>query len=243
MYKLVDAITLRSYTLVMGLRGPKPKGKVNTCWSPNLAYAVGLITTDGSLSKNGRVVDFTSKDRRLVETFITSLCISQKIGTKISGTGYLAFRVQVGDVLFYNFLQNVGLSPNKTKTVAKLKIPTQYFADFLRGHFDGDGSSYSYFDKRWKASFMFYISFVSASKDHIYWMQKMNRRLYGIAGHIKKVSGKEFYELRYAKKEGLVLAKIMYYNPLVPCLQRKRQKLLKSIHTSAQVEKLVNSLP
>lgn len=42
----------------------KPKGKP-VKWSPKIAYAVGLITTDGSLSKDGRHIDLTSKDRRL----------------------------------------------------------------------------------------------------------------------------------------------------------------------------------
>ncbi len=33
----------------MGKRGAKPQGKVKIKWSPNFAYAVGLITTDYSL--------------------------------------------------------------------------------------------------------------------------------------------------------------------------------------------------
>lgn len=224
----------------MGLRGPKPKGKVRLKWSANFAYAIGLIVTDGSLSKNKRVIDFTSKDRVLVETFLHVLEIDTTIGKKTSGTGHVAFRAQVGDMFFYSFLEGIGVTQNKTKTISEVKIPKKYFADFLRGHFDGDGSSYSYFDKRWKNSFMFYISFVSASRKHIYWVQEVNKELYGIFGYVKKVKNKEFYELRYAKKEGLVLAGIMYYNPDVPCLLRKKQKLLKSIDISAQVLKLVD---
>lgn len=40
----------------------KPQGKPIT-WSPEIAYAVGLLTTDGSLSIDGRHIDFTSKDK------------------------------------------------------------------------------------------------------------------------------------------------------------------------------------
>jgi len=29
----------------MGLRGPKPKGKVKLEWSANFAYAIGLLAT------------------------------------------------------------------------------------------------------------------------------------------------------------------------------------------------------
>lgn len=221
-------------------RGPKPKGKVPIQWSPDFAYAIGLITTDGSLSKNGRIIDFTSKDKKLVETFLYALKIKSKIGTKISGTGYSSFRVQIGDILFYQFLLSIGMCPNKTKVLEDITIPKKYFVDFLRGHFDGDGSSYSYFDKRWKNSFMFYISFVSASKKHIFWLQKMNESFYGVVGYIRKIKDKEFYELRYAKKEGVVIAGKMYYNTRVPCLERKKKKLFLSIQTSAQVLKLVD---
>lgn len=224
----------------MGLRGPKPKEKINTKWSADLAYAVGLITTDGSLSKNGRIIDFTSKDKVLVQTLINTLGIKATIGEKYNGKKQISFRVQIGSVLFYKFLVKIGMLPNKSKIVGVIKIPKKYFADFLRGHFDGDGSSYSYFDKRWKNSFMFYMSFVSASKEHIVWLQKNNSILYGVTGYIKKVKDKEFYELRYAKKEGMAIAVKMYYNAQVPCLERKKNKLLLSIKTSAQVLKLVD---
>ena len=47
----------------------KPKGKVKIEWSPDFAYAIGLITTDGNLSPDGRHVNFTSKDLELIKNF------------------------------------------------------------------------------------------------------------------------------------------------------------------------------
>ena len=38
-------------------------------WSENLAYAIGLIATDGSLSNDGRHLNFTSKDIDQIQTF------------------------------------------------------------------------------------------------------------------------------------------------------------------------------
>src|SRR5688572_7752865 len=40
------------------------------CWSSELAYAIGLIATDGWLSSDGRHVGFVSADKELVETFL-----------------------------------------------------------------------------------------------------------------------------------------------------------------------------
>ncbi len=227
----------------MGLRGQKPKGKVKIKWSADFAYAAGLIVTDGSLSKDMRHLNFVSTDLELIKLFKKLLKLENKIGEKkykeSIGKRKKCYVFQFGDVLLFNFLCDIGIKPNKTKTIKEVKIPKKYYADFLRGHFDGDGSSYSYFDKRWKNSFMFYVTFVSASKKHIYWIQKMNKEFYGVDGYITKVKDKDFYQLRYAKKEGLVISKKMYYNPEVPCLIRKCKKLFDSIKKNAQVAELV----
>ena len=49
------------------------------------------------------------------------------------------FVIQFGDRIFYDFLISLGITPAKSKTIASLKIPEKYFADFLRGCIDGDG--------------------------------------------------------------------------------------------------------
>jgi hypothetical protein len=142
-------------------------------WSTDLAYVLGLITTDGSLSKDKRHINLTSKDLEQIRTFAEILKLKNKIGTKTSSFNPSGkyFYIQFGNIIFYNFLLKVGLMPNKTKVLNTLKIPDRYFADFLRGHFDGDGFSYSYWDKRWKNSFMLYTGFSSASIKHLEWIK------------------------------------------------------------------------
>jgi len=44
------------------MAGIKPKEQVNRKWSPDLAYAIGLLTTDGCLANDGKHFDLTSKD-------------------------------------------------------------------------------------------------------------------------------------------------------------------------------------
>ena len=110
-------------------------------WSPNVAYCVGLITTDGSLSKDGRHIDFTSKDLDLVECIRRELTLENRIGTKgRGGSSARYFRIQFSNVDFYRWLCSIGLSPRKSLTLGELTIPDDFFADFLRGHFDGDGT-------------------------------------------------------------------------------------------------------
>ncbi len=207
-------------------RGPKPKEVVKIKWSSNFAYAIGLLATDGYLSKDGLLVDLTSKDVEQLENYSKCLGIKSKIGSKHNGRGDESFRIQLKNRLFYDFLLSIGLTPRKSLTLGKLIIPDKYIFDFIRGCFDGDGSSYSYWDPRWKSSFMFYIGFSSASKKFVDWIRLEIKNKIGINGHITKTERKNgCYQVKYAKNEALELIKKMYYTPNVVCLSRKRKKI------------------
>ena len=208
----------------------KPLKKTSTRWSTDLAYAIGLITTDGNLSSNGRGMTFVSKDLQLIKTFIKCLDINPKIRLKKSGFALdrKYYFVQFTDINFYKFLTSVGLTPAKSKTLKNLLIPERYFFDFLRGCFDGDGSFYSYWDKRWASSFLFYLSFVSASLDFINWLREEVLNFLGIHGHLG-MAYQGAYQLKYAKKESVILIKRMYYSPSLPRLERKFKKVYKAL--------------
>lgn len=205
----------------------KPLGKTKIRWSRNFAYAIGLLTTDGNLSSDKRHINFTSKDLELINKFQKSLGINNNIGRKSSGSQKLKkyYFVCISDILFYKFLLTIGLMPKKSKILKGIKIPDKYFFDFLRGHFDGDGTFYSYWDPRWKSSFMFYTVFVSASKNHIKWLQNTISKFLKIKGHITKSSTEICYQLKYAKNDSLKILRKMYYSKNVICLKRKRLKV------------------
>lgn len=213
------------------MRGPKPRRK-EVVWSPELAYAIGLIATDGNLSTSGRHISLTSKDRPQLKTFLKCIGRPDIRIAKKKGS-YRPFvtitHVQVGDVVLYQFLLSIGLMPNKTKRLAKLAIPDKYFFDFLRGHHDGDGSFYSYFDPRWRSSFMFYLSFISASPGHVHWIRESLERLLDVRGHITTSKNSCVVQLKYAKRETLLILKKLYPRPDVVCLARKRLKIERAL--------------
>lgn len=210
----------------MGKRGPKPKSKVNCIWSAEFAYAIGLIVTDGCLSSDGRHISFVSKDKEQINNFIRCLKLKVKVGTTAGYKNKKVFRVQFGDVMFYRFLQGIGLSRAKSKILDKVDVPNRFFFDFLRGVFDGDGYSYSYWDLRWKSSFMFYSGFVSASIKHVRWLRDVIQTRLNLKGHITTSKrGTSCYQLKYAKKESLILLKKMYNGDHVVCLTRKKLKI------------------
>lgn len=211
--------------------GVKPKGKVEIKWSPKFAYAIGLLTSDGCLSGDGRHIDFTSKDLQQIKNFLNCLNIKNKIGRKSSGfSNKMYFRTQFSDKLFFNFLLTIGLSPAKSKILKNLKVPSEYFFDFLRGMFDGDGSIYAYWDPRWRSSYMFYVQFASASIDFLEWTERQVFKLGSVHGKMKR-SG-HVYQLVYAKGGSMVLLENMYYNGKLVCLKRKKDKIKKILQTN-----------
>lgn len=223
---MLERNSKKVYDVKMKKRGSKPKGKVKCIWSPEFAYAIGLIVTDGCLSNDGRHISFVSKDKEQINNFMQCLKIKVKIGTTAGYNNKKVFRVQFGDIMFYRFLENIGLSKVKSKILDKIDVPNRFFFDFLRGIFDGDGYSYSYLDPRWKSSFMFYAGFVSASIKHVRWLREIIQMRLGLNGHITTSKrSTSCYQLKYAKKESLVLFKKVYKGSDVVCLTRKRLKI------------------
>lgn len=214
--------------------GPKPKGKVKLVWSPKFAYAIGLLTADGCLLNDGRHIDFTSKDIEQVETFKKCLRLKVKTGIKHSGIGNPYTRVQFGDVLFYKFLTEIGLSPAKSKIISAVYVPEIYFADFLRGYFDGDGTSYSFYDSIFPKSFRFYVSFMSASPTFINWLRAQIQKHVGLKGYISRYSHSDYLQLKYSKYEAIVLTEFMYKNKNMYYLKRKYLKIQASLRIIGQ---------
>ncbi len=219
----------------MGKRGPKPR-REEVVWSSELAYAIGLIATDGCLSGDGRHLILVSKDSEQISNLKKCLGLKVKVGVHRSGRKgetRTYHRVQWGDVILYDFLLALGLTPKKSLTLGALSIPDEYFFDFLRGSFDGDGSFYSYYDPRWRSSYMFYLNFTSASAAHVKWLRGTLRRLIRVDGHIAKTKETEMRHeistLRYAKKETLVVLRAMYANQKGIHLARKRLKIVRAL--------------
>jgi hypothetical protein len=70
----------------------------------------------------------------------------QKIGIKYSGSNKKekCYRLQIGYQEICKDLLKLGIRPKKASTLNSINIPEEYFPDFVRGFFDGDGSVYIY---------------------------------------------------------------------------------------------------
>lgn len=203
----------------------KLQKKVSIKWSGDFAYAIGLIASDGNLSKDGRHMSLVSRDREMVNNFKKALALTNKISKhyRSNETEKKYFVVYFGDKTFYKFLNRIGLTSNKSKTISHVKVPDKYFDDFLRGLFDGDGSFYTYWDKRWPNSFGYKLSFASASPNFINWLKEKLTNLYGTRGYLHKGAG--VINLEYVKGDSKKLYEIMYHKSDKLYLKRKYIKV------------------
>lgn len=200
-------------------------------WNAELAYLAGLIASDGCIANDGRHIVITSKDVEILVIAMNILGIRPKLKQKIGGFGTVSYDLQFSNVALYDFLYTAGLHPAKSKTISEVTVPNSYYADFLRGEFDGDGSVFGFWDKRWKSSFMYYVSFTSASDPFLSWLQRSNAELaFTTKGSIHV--GTRANNLTYAKSDSLKLFNFMYYASHIPYLTRKRVKFVDFINTT-----------
>jgi len=142
-------------------------------WSSNFAYAIGLFTADGCLSPDGRHLNFTSKDQEQALNFIKCFNLKNKIGRKAREKGKIKkyYQVEFGNKEFYNFLCSIRLKPRKSLTIEEVDIPSDFFPDFLRGLFDGDGT-FGEFNHPESQYPQLRLRFASASKQFIRWLHQ-----------------------------------------------------------------------
>lgn len=212
-------------------RGPLPHTEAQKWqWTAELAYAVGLITTDGNLSRDGRHLAVTSKDIDQLETVRRCLGITARI--TLSTNPRPCYRLQWGDVVFHRWPTEIGLMPAKSLRLGPLGVPDEWMRDFLRGCIDGDGSIVTYTDRynvHKKPAYVYtrlFVSVVSASPRFLEWLRAAVRDIRGLSGSLTRRrtrSPNDLWCLRYAKRESLAVLRWIYHSPDVPCLRRKRE--------------------
>ena len=201
-------------------------------WSPEFAYVVGLVASDGSLQSGVNEIRFASTDRELADHYCRCLGLRPHDvpAEQWPEPSVLQVHMRIEDrppykkqwhVIFSDFayrarLEEIGLTPQKSRTLGPLAVPDEYFRDFLRGEFDGDGcwSRANYFN----GSSLLGI-FTSGSRAFLDWLRVSIDNFARI--ETCSISG---IDLRYQGKHAEQLGRFLYYEPELPCLARKREK-------------------
>lgn len=210
------------------------KSYFHTIDSPEKAYWLGFIYADGWVvySEIRRTyelgIQLKSTDWRHLEKFNQSLGGAHKIvfGSEdkyiagynnMSHTEYALLRIYSKQIV--SDLINHGVVQNKTKALDFPRVQ-DYFVDFLRGYFDGDGCLY--IAQRTSQS---QVSFTCANRKFLEYICQVLRDQYSIIGHIYSENDrKNRIQLFGADMRRLLL--LMYEDPGAVYLDRKHQKYL-----------------
>lgn len=177
-------------------------------WSSEMAYVLGLIITDGCISKTG-VISLSMNDKELLEKVKKVMGSAHNITPSKHQKGLYYFHFARENMV--KRLRDFGVTPRKSLEVKFPDIPEDFLPDFIRGVFDGDGSVY--FDKRSK-DYPIRTGLYSGSKDFI---EKLEENLIKLGLPKRKISQQRtkngmYYGIRYGHHASLKMFDILYKN-------------------------------
>ena len=112
--------------------------------SPNMAYIMGLWAADGNVdSKENRLdLELNSLDLEILEKIRNELQSERPIKVYQCQNGYIKNKLLFWSSHIKHKFAEYGIVPNKTYSKdfhAPYKLNKQYWIDYIRGFFDGDG--------------------------------------------------------------------------------------------------------
>ena len=203
-------------------------------WSPEMAYVLGLIATDGCISKSG-TVSLCVNDKDLLEKVKAAMGSSHAIKSYAHQEGLYIFNFAREKLVAD--LNSLGIFPKKSLNIRFPDVPDAFLVDFIRGVFDGDGSVF--FEKRSPKSPL-KSSFVSSSKGFLDTLESKLRALGMPKRNIyqHKTKNCTSYMFRYAHKDSIKLFTVLYKdnspgNGMI-FLERKYNKFIEGMQLAGQ---------
>lgn len=105
-------------------------------WTPEMAYILGVLTSDGSSDGKTISLELANRDINLVMFVRDELCPQKSISFRDSVN---SARIRIHSIVLCNSLNKLGVFPRKTGYEFLPQMEEKYFSHYLRGVFDGDG--------------------------------------------------------------------------------------------------------
>ena len=199
-----------------------------------MAYILGFMYADGNIVQTKRGTHFIaiySADEEILTEMRKNFESNHKISKRMFTTGCV-YRIQIGSKEWFSDLGLIGLFPDKTKRMQLPRLPEEYFGDFVRGYFDGDGNVWSglIHKNRPVPTLTLQVAFTSASKDFLLGL-KTSLQEHGVSGGGMYTPKQGNYSrLILSSKDALIIYKIMYNAEHKLFLRRKKFVFDKFIH-------------
>ena len=184
-------------------------------WSNNMAYILGFWFADGCIY-NGRMFDITlhKKDKYILKKIAEEL---QFEGNLYDSVDKQSSRINFSCKVIYDDIVSLGGSERKSLTLEFPNIPKEYFPDFIRGYFDGDGCVMQLKNNRLNSAF------TCGNKKFLIKLLEILKEEAGIEGGSFDDS---CYSLKFGKKDTCRLGQYIYKNNPELFLQRKKNKFI-----------------
>lgn len=110
--------------------------------SHDLWYFIGYFYADGNMSdpEHRYTISISSTDKENLEKILEVTGYTGRISTRSRGDYHPIHVMYASGKSVHDAMAGFGLTPNKSKTMRMPEVPGEYLGDFVRGHFDGDGS-------------------------------------------------------------------------------------------------------
>lgn len=186
-------------------------------WSPKMAYVLGFFAADGYITVNRRGGQFWGiqiADKVLLLKIRKAVGAEHKIGRrKKSDNESTIYRLQIGSIEMCDDLRRLGFKERKTKSLAVPVVPNNYFADFTRGYFDGDGNVWVGYVHKKRITKLLAIRtvFTSCSKNFLE-ILRQGLECRGVGNGVLAKGKGSYYRLTYSIHGSLKLFNFMY-NP------------------------------
>jgi hypothetical protein len=198
-------------------------------WSHNMAYVFGLWCADGHIYAENNTYSFSialkESDRYLLETIKKDLQFEaplRKAETKSprSESTSTIYKLTVGSKILVEDLLGLGGQQRKSLIMKLPVVPNQFFPDFIRGLFDGDGTIvYDSAARTWKAGIY------SGTESFVKELQAvLTNRITDLSCPIQKA--RKLFCLTFSANNARRLAKFMYNSPSLLFLYRKYNRFL-----------------
>lgn len=190
-------------------------------WCSDMAYILGFIYADGNVFRTQLSIGLSKIDTNLLT----------EIKEKLQYEGDLKFReatksvrLTIRSCVMTDDLKHLGVIENKSLKTKIPNIPQQYFKDFVRGYFDGDGSVGIHMKNQIRTRFF------SGSKEFLI---ELSQKLYDEIGiqipTISKDKRSECHEICYSTKNSKLIFDYLYSDPNCMKLDRKYEKFIEGI--------------
>jgi hypothetical protein len=191
-----------------------------------MAYALGFLYADGSVYQNKHGYGYLAlqiKDETLLYSIRAALGSVHKVARRVHARDESVFyRIQIGSKALLADLARIGLVAQKTKRLRLPDIPQEYFGDFVREYFDGDGNVWLGHVHKDRATPLLTLLTVFTSCSPAF-LHDLKLRLSSIGIEGSMHSAAAVSRLQFSKKSSILLHDLMYASGACDlCLQRKK---------------------